>query len=208
MSLAMPLPHYNNILHIYLSCVFHRKASQDSWYPRSSCYGRLPAAGRETVGAGAAAERSIYRNEPVVVRGTSAGKQKKVVVGTLVIGTLFLMTKKRKNMKQPNTGDLYISILICTDNFSFSYMFFLVPQFGKSSTTLCRFIVAYINPHFCFFNPIACQSMSSFVRFLFFMTYWNRRWESMGFQLILQVINLFPWSVGVVSSGTFGFVQQ
>ena len=54
-------------------------------------------------------ERSIYRNELVVVRGTSAGKQKKVVVGTLVIGTLFLMTKTRKNMKQPNTGDLYIS---------------------------------------------------------------------------------------------------
>ena len=76
--------------------------------------------------------------------------------------------KKRKNMKQPNTGDLYISILICTDNFSFSYMFFLVPQFGKSSTTLCRFIVAYINPHFCFFYPIACQSMSSFVRFFVF----------------------------------------
>ena len=171
-------------------------------------YGRLPAAGRETVGAGAAAERSIYRNEPVVVRGTSAGKQKKVVVGTLVIGTLFLMTKKRKNMKQPNTGDLYISILICTDNFSFSYMFFLVPQFGKSSTTLCRFIVAYINPHICFFTPLLVSQCPASCVFLFFMTYWNRRWESMGFQLILQVINLFPWSVGVVSSGTFGFVQQ
>ena len=100
------------------------------------------------------------------------------------------------------------SILICTDNLSFSYMFFLVPQFGKSSTTLCRFIVAYINPHFCFFTPLFVSQCPVSCVFFFFMTYWNRRWESMGFQPILQVINLFPWSVGVVSSGTFGFVQQ